>query len=169
MAAPAPGLVLLLVGGIVLASGPGWARADTDYFQGGAAPTAIKYKKTRSRTLGQRLTIAGLGVAGLAAGGLGLHFHLDSRDAAEELSSDDDVVGTWTADRQALHDRAGASGTKAIIGYSVGALLLGGAVVALWRSEPGEDEVVLAPGGRAAVPVVAPVPGGAVVGGAWSW
>ncbi len=167
MVAKPPVLQLIVALGVVLASVP--AGADTNYFGGGGDPTEVKYRRPKSRTLGQQLTIAGFTAGGLLAGGVGVYFHLDSRDAASELSSDGRVMGAWTADRQAQFDRAGSSGTKAIIGYSVGAVLLGAAVVALWRSVPGDEEVAIEPARKAAVPVIAPVAGGAVVGGAWSW
>jgi hypothetical protein len=159
------GIALVAAAGVAVAAVP--ARADTDYFGAKPAPTEIKYRKARSRTAGQKLTIGGLAAGGVLAGAVGLYFHLDSRDAADELSADAEIVGTWTADRQATYDRAGSSGIKAIVGYSVGALLLGGAVVALWKTEPGEDEVVLTT--RRAAPTLEPVAGGAVVGGVWPW
>jgi len=143
----------------------GAARADTDYFAQ-PAPSTIKVRQTRSRTTSQHLMIGGLAGAGAVAGGLGLWFHLDSREAADAVSADDPrLIGTWTPDRQESYDRAESSGSKAIIFYGVGGLCLVGAVVAAVLTQPGEEEIEVGPRHAS----IAPVPGGAVVGGAWRW
>ncbi|MCA9676084.1 MAG: hypothetical protein H6709_19975 [Kofleriaceae bacterium] len=149
---------------------PSAARGDggVDYF-GKRDTTSVTYRRAKPRTLNQRLTIGGLAAGAVLSLGVGVYFHLDSRDAADEVSADHGVVGTWTDARQATYDRAGSSGTKAIVGYVLAALFTGGTIAATVMTHPGDEEVVLTPGARAARPLVTPVAGGAVVGGAWSW
>lgn len=151
---------------LVLCLGAGVARADgQDYFGDHANDgSQIKLKRERSRTTSQKLLIGGLLVGATAAIGFGAYYHLDSRDAAKEVSSNGDLTGeTWTAEHQATYDRAGSSGTLAIVGYVVGAAFLGGVIAAAWQTRPVEEEVLVTGLG------VAPVHGGAMVGGAWSW
>ncbi len=151
---------------LVLSLGAGVARADgQDYFGEHANDgSQLKLKRQRSRTPSQKLLIGGLLVGAAAAIGFGAYYHLDSRDAANEVSSNGDLTGeTWTAAHQATYDRADVSGTRAIVCYVVGAALLGGVIAAAWHSQPVEEEVLVTRIG------VAPVHGGAVVGGAWSW
>jgi hypothetical protein len=122
------------------------------------------------RTLRQELTIYGLLGGAAVALGAGAWFHLDSRDAAREVSRRNDRgIETWTPAHQAVHDRAGTSGVKAIVGYSLAAALAAGALVAWVWTEPADEVLVLRPR-QAARPTLAPAAGGGlVVGGAWSW
>jgi hypothetical protein len=147
---------------------PAPAAAQTDYF---AAPThtgTLTYRKPRSRTGTQRLVIAGLAAATVIAGGIGVGYNLDSRSAADEVSADDELTGkTWTADREATYQRAGSSGDIAVVAYITAAVFAGATATAWLLTDPG-DEVMTVPS-TAARPVVAPVAGGALVGGAWRW
>ncbi len=125
----------------------GVAHADTpDYFAKPNEGSTIKVKRTKSRTTNQRLLIGGL-LAGAALGiGVGVYYHLDSRDAANAVSANDDLTGeTWTPELQATYDRAGTSGTIAIVGYAIGAAFLGGTIVAAWKTQPGEEQLAVTP------------------------
>ena len=119
------------------------------------------------RTQEQRLLIGGLAGAGVLVGALGLYFHLDSRDASDQVSASAFTARAWTADEQDAFDRADRSGTRAAIGYGVGGALLVAAVVTLIVTDPGTEVTVIRP--RSASPVVSPAPGGALFGGMWSF
>src|SRR5687768_16841315 len=103
-----------LVAGVVaaaVAAAPAHAAADDppppDYFAQQPAPGELKFRESRHRPRGQVALIAGLAGGALLAGGLGLWFHLDSRDAADEVSAIGELTGrAWTADRQEVYDRA---------------------------------------------------------------
>lgn len=119
------------------------------------------------RTKENKLLLGGLAGAGSLIGGLGLYFHLDSRSAANEVSAKETTGKAWTADRQAFADQADRSGTRAIIAYSIGGALLISAAVALIVTEPPTERTVIRP--RSASPTIAPLEGGAVLGGVWSF
>lgn len=103
-------------------------------------------------------------VAGAAAliGGLGVYYNLDSKSAADEVSAHRLLSVPWTSDRQATYDRAHDSAVKAEIFYGVGGALLIGAVVGLIVTQPKTETTVIHPH-------VAVGPGGAVLGGSWSF
>lgn len=148
------GLVLALV---IAASAP--ASADTDYFAKPNQSSAVMVRHQKSRTLGEKLTIGGLLVGAAITGGLGLHWHLASRDAANAVSaSHDRIVGVWTDDKQTTYDRAGSAGTEAIVGYSLAGACIAGAIVAAVLTSPGYENTPMAP-------ALAITRGGAVVGG----
>jgi len=130
----------------------------SDYFQKAPSSTAITFRTPGRRTTGQRVLVWGLLGGAAVAGGVGVWFHLDSYRAAGEVSEDSMSSGVWTDEHQATYDRAGTSGTVAIVGYSVSAALLVGSAVAAWLTQPADQAVTLEP-----------VRGGAVVGKAWSW
>src|SRR5690349_8139900 len=140
------------------------ARADdapgrVDYFERKAAGSSILVRRPGSRTLQQKLVIAGLFGGAAIAAGAGVWFHLDSRDAADQVSADGDrAVGTWTDAEQDVYDRAHSSGVGAIVGYSLGAALLAGAIDEVVMTAPAEQELLLRP-----------VAGGAIVGKGWTF
>jgi hypothetical protein len=103
-------------------------------------------------------------IAGAAAliGGLGVYYNLDSKSAADEVSAHRPMSVPWTTDRQATYDRAHDSAVKAEIFYGVGGALLIGAVVGLIVTQPKTETTVIHPH-------VAVGPGGAVLGGSWSF
>jgi hypothetical protein len=123
------------------------AAADTDYFAKQPPSSSVKVRRSKSRTNAQAAAIWGLVGGGLVLGGTGAWFHLDSRDAADEVSANDPrLIGTWTPELQSTYDRAGSSGDKAIVFYSAGALELAGALVVAILTHPGDEEVVITPG-----------------------
>ncbi|MEO7091828.1 MAG: hypothetical protein ABI175_01175 [Polyangiales bacterium] len=137
---------------------PRIARADKD----------IVIEIPGERTTGQKLLVGGLAGAGFLAGAIGAYFHYDSRQASDEVGSDKFTGHAWTADDQALVDQADRSRSRAIIGYSIGGALLVGAVIAFIVTDPPSETTVIRPHGRGS-PTVMPTPGGAMVGGAWSF
>jgi hypothetical protein len=107
---------------------------------------------------------AGAGV-GVILGGIGLYYHLDSRDASNELSSHRATGDVWSAERQDAYDRAHSSATRAGVFYGIGGAVLIGTVVALVLTEPDEETTIIHPH----TALIAPTQGGAIVGGMWSF
>jgi len=118
------------------------------------------------RTLNNKLAIGGVAGAGLLVGALGLYFNLDARSAADELSSQLFTGKAWTADKEALDDRAHRSSGRAGIAYGIGGALIAGAIAALVITEPKSERSVIRTG---PAPAITPVQGGALLGGAWSF
>lgn len=143
------------------------ALAVTSTVRVAAAEREIVIDTPGERTRENKLLLAGLAGAGVLAGGLGLYWHLDSRSASREVSAKELTGKAWTSDRQALVEQADRSRTRAAIAYGIGGALVVSAVVALIVTEPPSERTVIHP--RSATPTVAPIQGGAVVGGAWSF
>src|SRR4051812_18107941 len=120
------------------------------------------------RTTEQKLMIGGLGGVGLIATVVGVYFHLDSRSASNDVTTDHFTGRAGTAGDTALVDRADRSRSRAIVGYSAGGVLLIAAAVAYILTEPKSETTVIHPHGRGS-PSVAPTEGGAVFGGVWSF
>jgi len=137
---------------------PRAARADKD----------IVIEVPGERTMDNKLLLGGLAGAGFLVGAVGAYFHLDSRSAANDVSSAKYTGHAWTSEDEALVDRADRSKTRAIVGYSVGGALLIGAVVAFIVTEPRSETTVIHPHGRGS-PTLAPTSGGAVLGGMWTF
>ncbi len=132
-----------------------------------AAAKDIVIETPGERTSQQKALVGGLAGAGVLLGALGVYFHLDSRDASDEVTADGFTGRSWTPDKQDAVDRAERSRTLAAVGYGVGGALLIGAVISLIVTEPKSEITVIRP--RAAVPTVSPTQGGAVFGGTWSF
>jgi len=118
------------------------------------------------------LALGGVAVGGLLVGGLGLYFNLDAQSAADDASSQRFTGVAWTDKRQALVDRASRQSTRAGICYGVGGALLVGAIAAYIITEPKVEHTVIhtqPPPAFVPAPTLAPVPGGAVLGGMWSF
>jgi hypothetical protein len=103
---------------------------------------------------------------GALLGAVGVYYHLDSRDASNAVSPSAPTNEPWLAAQQAEYDRANSSALKAGILYGVGGAALIGSVIYLIVTEPGTETTVIHPH---YTPTVAPAPGGAVLGGAWSF
>jgi hypothetical protein len=148
---------------------PAIAHADDDVAQF-PDPTGPAYTVTShgDRSTNNKLALASIAGGGLLLGAVGLYFHLDSRDAADQVGSLVETSHTWSAADQAVYDRAGSSGTKAKAFYALGSLAVLTAIVGYIITEPPTETTVIRPH-RAPKPVVAPEPGGAVLGGVWSF
>jgi hypothetical protein len=110
--------------------------------------------------------LAALAGGGAVLGAFGVYFNLDSRDAAKAISPSSPTGVPWLAPQQADYDRAHSSAVKAGIFYGVGGAAVIGSIVYLIITAPGSETTVIHPH---YAPTVAPTPGGAVLGGAWSF
>jgi hypothetical protein len=151
----------VLVSVLVASAVPRHAFADE------AAIKPITIIAPGERSTNNKLVLAGIAGAGLIAGAVGFYFHLDSRTASDEVGTDVFTGNAWSPEHQALVDRAESSRTAAIAMYSIGSAFLIGTVVYWIATDPPDETIVIRP--RSAQPTVAPIPGGAVVGGTWSF
>lgn len=122
----------------------------------------IVVTSTPERSAKNVAILASLAGAAAVFGGLGVYYNLDSKSAADDVSAHQPMSVPWTPDRQATYDRAHDSAVKAEIFYSVGGALLISAAVALIITQPKAETTVIHPH-------VAVGPGGAVLGGSWSF
>lgn len=114
------------------------------------------------RSRNNKLALAATLGVGVIAGAIGVYYHLDSKDAVDQVSASKFTGRIWTQERQDLVERAEGARGKAAIAYGIGGVFVIGAVVGFIVTEPKSHREVLRPH-------VALGPGGAVVGGAWSW
>jgi hypothetical protein len=126
----------------------------------------IVIKVDRDRDAKNVAIFAALAGGGALLGAIGVYYNLDSRDAAKAVSPSQPTGVAWLAGQQADYDRAHSSAVKAGIFYGVGGAALIGSVIYLIVTEPGTETTVIHPH---YTPTVAPAPGGAVLGGAWSF
>jgi len=87
---------------------PRAARADKD----------IVIEVPGERTMDNKLFLGGLAGAGFLVGAVGAYFHLDSRSAANDVSSDRYTGHAWTSEDEALVDSMVKSGHPSTPGYS---------------------------------------------------
>jgi hypothetical protein len=109
-----------------------------------------------------------IGAGAALFGGLGLYFHLDSRDAAARVTATTPTNHPWSPADQANYDQANSSRTKAIVLYSIGGAATIAAAAYLIVTTPPDFETTIRPH-RKFVPKVDVAPQAAVVGGTWSW
>lgn len=119
------------------------------------------------RSLGNKLLLAGLVGGGALAGGLGVYFHLESRDASNAVGADSFTSMAWTPEDQANVDRAEDNRGKAAIAYGIGGGFMIAAIVTLIVTEPKAETIVITP--KRPMPIVTPADGGALLGGRWSF
>lgn len=159
----------LAIAGVLAVGVPGVARAqvvperDTPVLRP-APRREIVVEVPGERSTENKLLCGGLAAAGVVAGALGLYWHLDSRDAADAVAADEFTGRPWSADEIALVERADRSKTRAQIGYGLGGALLVAAVVTFIVTDPPSERSVIRTGA-----IVAPTPGGAIVGRSWSF
>jgi hypothetical protein len=117
------------------------------------------------RTRNNKLIIGGIAAGGVLVGALGLYFHLDSRDAANEVSADRFNGKSWSQKQIDLVARADRSKTRAEVSYVIGGGLLLGAVIAYIVTSPKSETSVIhtSPVG------VVPTGDGGMVTGMWSF
>ena len=108
--------------------------------------------------------LVGMAAGGVVLGGLGVYFHLDSRDASDEVGAQKFTGATWTAERQNTYERAHSSAVAAGVLYGVGGGLLLATAIAFIATEPKAENIVIHPH-----TAVVPTRGGAFVGTGWSF
>jgi hypothetical protein len=117
------------------------------------------------RTQNQKLMLGGLLAAGVLVSSLGLYWHLDSRDASNEVSAGAFTGEGWTEEHVGLVERAERSKTRATIAYSIGGAFLIGTVAAWILTDPKSEKTVI----RTGVIVTPTSDGGAMASKAWSF
>ena len=111
-------------------------------------------------------------IAGGAAvlGLVGVAFNLDSQAQANKISLVQATAIPWTAADQKAYDRAHSSGVVAGVFYGLGGAALITAAIAYIVTAPKEEVTAIRPHGYGRPqPTVAPTPGGAILGGAWTF
>jgi hypothetical protein len=120
------------------------------------------------RTKTNMIVLGGLAVGGVVAGAIGLYFHLDSRSAAEQVSGHGFTGEIWNTEKQDARDRAHSSSVTAGVFYGIGGGLLLATAIAYIVTEPEAETMVIHPhSDPKPTALIAPIKGGAVVGGAW--
>jgi len=128
-------------------------------------PREIVIEIPGERSTANVVVLAAVAGAGAIAGAVGVYENLDARSAQHAVAANRFLGRPWTQAEVALVDRAERSSTRAGIAYGVGGALLVGAAVAFIVTAPRSETSVIRT--TRATPLVAPAPGGAVVGGAW--
>ncbi|HEX5059004.1 MAG TPA: hypothetical protein VFV99_06570 [Kofleriaceae bacterium] len=114
------------------------------------------------------LMLGGIAAAGVVFGAVGLYFHLDSRSASNEVSSNKPTGEPWTPERADTYDRVHSSSVAAGVFYGIGGALLLTSAVMYIVTEPKEEKTVIHPHyDPKPTALVAPTRGGAMIGGAW--
>jgi hypothetical protein len=152
---------------VVLVALTARARADVDYFKVAKKPTTVTFNQGKDRSNGELMLLGGLLLGAAASVGVGAYYNLDSHDAASSVSARVLTGKSWSTDLQATYDRAHSSGVKAEIGYGLAGAFAVAALIAVWRTDPGETAVDLDP--SAATATITPTPGGEMVGATWGF
>lgn len=105
----------------------------------------------------------------LVAGLVGLHQHLDGKQAADEVSAQVFTGEVWTREDDILAARADKARNRAIVAYSIGGGLLLGAIIAFIATAPDDVITVIHPRSAARLPSITPIEGGAIASTRWSW
>ncbi len=150
------------------------AQDQPDYFGKRGVPADVSFRQAKPRTRKQHIILASLFGGAVLFSGVGLYFHLDSRDASNEVSlAGGTPSATYDQGVADVRDRAFRSRALAIVGYSIGGAFLVATFVAMAMTQPGDEIVTIdnAPKAPAkTIPVsIAPTRGGAIVGKAWSF
>ena len=119
------------------------------------------------RTATSKIVIASGAAATAIAGALGLYWHLDSRSLSRAVSATVPGGRAWTVGDADKAERAASDRTRAAVAYSIGGALLVGTIISLILTEPRGETQVIHP--HTATPTVIPAPGGAILGGMWSF
>lgn len=148
------------------------ARAGAqDYFQQGGSDV-LTFKVDRERTARQKIFIASMFGGTVLFGGIGLLFHIDSKNKSDEVSTGAGrhTGRVYTEELDDTRRAAIRSRNLAIASYALAGGFLIGTFVAYLVTDPGQETIRV--GTQAADPsgarlLVAPTEGGALVGGAW--
>ena len=150
----------------------GQARGQQDYFQQGKSDT-LTFHVDRERSTQQRILIASLFGGSVLFGGVGLLFHIDSKNKSDDVSTDAGrhTGRVYTEELDDTRRAALRSRNFAIGSYAVGGGLLIGTFIAYLLTDPGQEVVHVGTeadaGAAGARVLLEPTDGGALVGGAW--
>ena len=171
--------IFAAVAGVLLGPSvaPELAHADTnDYFGEDAPDEHISYQIDKSRTKKQKIILASLAAGSVVFAGVGLLFHLDSQRASNDVAAIGAHTGkVYSPEVDETRDRAFSSRTYAIVGYGIGGAFAIATVVALIVTQPGSQRYTVGSQEETPPPPVvshlsvAPMAGGAYVGGTWSF
>ncbi len=145
-----------------------------DYFQQGGSGD-LTFNVDRERCTRQRVLIASLFGSSVLVAGVGLLFHIDSKNKADEVSTDAGRHSgrIYTDELDDTRSAAIRSRNLAIASYAVSGGFLVGTLIAYLLTDPGQEtmrvgtEAVAGGGGAGARLLVEPTEGGALVGGGW--
>ncbi len=127
----------------------------------------VRYRADRPKK--NIVTLALLGGSSVVFGAIGLYFNLEARSASDEVSALKFTGRPWTPERQDRYDEAVRDSTIAGVMYGIGGALLLTTAVYYIVTEPAQEEMVITPNSRRPHALVTPTPGGAFVGGGWSF
>jgi hypothetical protein len=120
------------------------------------------------RTKTNMFLLGGMAAGGVLLGAIGLYYHLDARSAADDVGAHKFTGEPWTTERQDAYDRAHSSSVTAGVFYGIGGALLLATAITYIVTEPEAETMVIHPHtDPKPSAVVAPIKGGALVGGAW--
>ena len=131
----------------------------------GPKPREIVIEIPVERSTANVLALAAVAGAAVIAGAIGVYENLDARSAQQDVEADRFVGKPWTQAQVELVERAERSSTRAGVCYGIGGGLLLGAAIAFIVTDPKSKTSVIRT--TRGTPMVAPAPGGAVLGGAW--
>ena len=126
----------------------------------------IKIEVPGERSRNNKLIVGGIAAGGVLVSALGLYFHLDSRDAANEVSADRFNGKAWSEKQADLVARADRSKTRATVAYVIGGGLLAGAIIAYIVTAPKDETAVIQ---TSSGYVVVPTDDGGMVTRMWSF
>jgi hypothetical protein len=128
----------------------------------------VRYYPDRPRD-NVRLLAATAG-AGALFGLVGLYFHLDWRSTSSAVAADTFTGRTWSDSHQEQFEQAQRSSTIAGVMYGIGGALLLTTAIAYIVTEPKMETRIIHPHTNAKpMAMVAPIQGGALVGGGWTF
>lgn len=134
----------------------------------GQAADSMSFEVDKERTTRQRVLIGSLLGGALAASGIGLLFHVDSRDKSDQVSASGPHTGRiYTRSVDDTRRAALRSRNVAIGAYGVAGGLVIASLVVFLVTDPGTETIVL--GERLPAIGVEPVAGGALVAGGWTF
>lgn len=135
-----------------------------------AAPRGrdIVIESREDRSTSNITLLAALGGAGAITGAIGVYFNLDARSASDEVSANKFTGEVWNEERQEAFDRANRSSALAGVFYGIGGALLLATAITYIVTEPETEKILIRPHANSKPqPLVAPTPGGALLGGSW--
>jgi hypothetical protein len=120
---------------------PPRSREDASPIPRRSKDITIEVPGERSRD--NKLLVGGLAAGGVLVSALAVYWHLDSRDASNEVSADEPTGKAWTDEQLGLVDRADRSRTRAIVAYSLGGAILIGTIVTYIITAPKSETTVI--------------------------